>query len=91
MKQGTTVIFNQDYIDELIRHRDIAQKKYDVENIESQKLKAKQNLQMCEQRLEFAENFRDTIFEIKNMDIPHITAVKTMDGHEFPASVLQVI
>lgn len=91
MKQGTTVIFNQDYIDELVRHRDIAQRKYDVENIESQKQKAKAVLDAYQQRLEFAENFQDTILEIKNMDVPHITAIKTMGGQEYPASVLQVI
>lgn len=91
MRQGTKVIFNQDYIDEVIRHRDIAQHKFNVENMPQQKENARKELEKWEQKLEFAENFQDTIEEIKHMDIPKLTAIKTMGGYEYPASCFQVI
>lgn len=91
MKHGSTVIFNSDYIEEIIRHRDIAKRKFDVENLPAQKAKAKAEYEAWETKLEWAEEFQDHIEEIKNMDIPNITVIKTMGGYEYPAKCLQVI
>ena len=91
MKHGATVIFNQDYIDEVIRHRDIAQRKFDVETIPSKKNEAKAALDAWEAKLEDAECFQDVIQEIKHLDIPKMTAVRTMGGRELPVRMLQVI
>ncbi len=91
LKHGSTVIFNNDYIEELIRHRDIAKRKYDVENLPKEKEQAKRVYEHWEQKLQWAEEFQDTIEEIKNMSIPNLTAIKTMGGHEYPIKYLQVI
>ena len=37
LTHGTTVIFNEEYIDEIIRHRDIEKSKYDVEKKKKKK------------------------------------------------------
>lgn len=91
MKHGATVIFNQDYIDEVIRHRDIAMRKFEVETIPSKKNEAKQVLDNWESKLEDAECFQDTIQEIKYMEVPKMTVIRTMGGRELPSRVLQVI
>ena len=39
LTHGTTVIFNEEYINEIIRHRDIAKRKYEVENMPKEKEK----------------------------------------------------
>lgn len=88
---GTKVIFNNEYIDELIRHRDIAKTRYYVETSVEAKEKAKQELDYWEDKLKWAEEFQDTIDEIKDMNIPKLTVVKTMSGHEYPAKYLQRI
>lgn len=91
MKQGTKVIFNQEYIDELIRHIEIARKKYEVENLPKEKEQALKSLQYLEKKLEEAETFQGTILEITNATIPSLTMVKTMDGQEYPLCQLQII
>ena len=55
LTHGTTVIFNEEYIDEIIRHRDIAKRKYEVENMPKEKEKCKQSLDAWEQKLEQAK------------------------------------
>ena len=91
MQKGTKVIFNQDYIDEITRHRDIAKRKYEVENLPKEKQEAKQVYDYWERKLEFAENFQDTIMELKHTDLPNLTVVKTMNGGEYALKSLQVI
>ena len=91
MKKGNTVIFNDEYIDEVIRHRDIAKKKYEVENMPNQKARLKEELDAWENKLAWAEEFQDTIDTLVNVEIPKITAIKTMGGYEYPAKYLQVI
>ena len=91
MQHGATVIFNEEYIDEIIRHRDIAKKKYEVENMPQAKAKAKEEWDAWENKLAWAEEFQDTIDKFVNVDIPKMTAIKTMGGYEYPAKYLQVI
>ena len=91
LTHGATVIFNEEYIDEIIRHRDIAKRKYEVENMPKEKEKCKQSLDAWEQKLEWAESFQDSIDHIKHLDIPNLTVVRTMGGYAYPAKYLQVI
>lgn len=91
MQHGSTVIFSNEYIEELTRHRDIAQRKYDVENMPNQKAKLKEELEAWENKLAWAEEFQDTIDSFVNVEVPKITAIKTMGGYEYPAKYLQVI
>ena len=78
MIKGTTVIFNEEYIGELERHRDNAKKKFEVEDVPEFKQKAQKYLDACEKRLEWATEFRDT-------------GVVTVGGYELPAKHLQVL
>lgn len=91
MKQGTTVIFNEEYIDTLTRHRDIAQRKFDTENLPKEKEQARRNLERLENLLDKAICYQGTVQEIKYTDIPSLTVVKTMDGGEYSLKDLQVI
>lgn len=89
--KGSTVIFNEEYIDEVTRHRDIWQRKYDVENMPELKEKNYQELQKWENKLEWSLNFQDKVDFVQNMEVPQITVVKTLKGYEIPAKHLQVI
>lgn len=91
MKHGSTVIFNNDYIEELTRHKDIAKRKYDVENVPDVKAKLKEELDVWENKLAWAEEFQDTIDSFVNIDIPKMTVIKTMGGYEYPAKYLQIV
>ena len=89
--QGTTVIFNEEYIDELSRHRDNWQTKYEVEDMPDLKEAARQNLEKFEKKLDWALNFRDTVEFTQHMEVPQITMVKTLSGFEIPAKHLQTL
>lgn len=91
MIKGTTVIFNDEYIDELTRHRDIAKKKFEVEDLPEHKSKAEKGLIAAEKRLDWAISFQDTIDHFVNLDVPSITGVVTVKGYELPAKHLQVV
>lgn len=91
MKQKTKVIFNNEYIQELYRHRDIAKKKYDVESPGIHKEQAKKDYEYFLNKIEWAENFQDIVEEIHNINIPHLTIVKTMSGRELLLRNLQFI
>ena len=91
MINGTTVIFNEDYIDEVTRHRDIWKKKYEVENMPNQKEKNFKEYEKWEKKLDWALNFQDTVDFVQNMEVPSITVVKVMSGLEIPSKHLQVV
>lgn len=91
MKQNTKVIFNEYYIDEITRHRDIAKRKYETENLPAEKERAKKIYDKLEQKLTWAEEFQDTIDQVRNSNIPNLTVITTMGGYEFPASYLQLV
>jgi len=91
MISGSTVIFNDDYIDEVTRHRDIAKHKYEVENMPNQKENLKKTYDAWESKLEWAMNFQDTVDFVQNMEVPSITVCKTLTGYEIPAKHLQVL
>lgn len=91
MIQGTKVIFNNDYIEEITRHRDNAQKVWENELMPDAKEKAKKALDSWEDRLEWALSFEDILDEVKNVDVPNITIFKTMGGYELPAKHIQIV
>ena len=91
MINGSTVIFNEEYIDEITRHRDNAQQKYEVEDLPEEKIKAKQQLDKWERKLDWALNFQDTIDSIENVLVPNITVIRTVKGYELPAKHLQLV
>lgn len=89
MIKGSTVIFNEKYIEELTRHRDICKHKFDIENMPSQKEKLQKELNAWNEKLDWALNFQDTVDFVHNMEIPKITVCKTITGLEIPAKNLQ--
>lgn len=91
MIKGTTVIFNEEYIDEITRHRDIAKQKYEVEDLPEEKINCKKALDKWEQKLDWALNFTDTVDSLENIMVPNITVVRTLKGYELPAKHLQLI
>lgn len=91
MIKGSTVIFNEEYIDEITRHRDIAKRKYEVENMPNLKEKLRVEYNGWENKLEWALNFQDTVDFVQNMEIPKITVCKMLSGLEVPAKNLQAV
>ena len=91
MIKGTTVIINDAYIDEVTRHRDIAKRKYEVENMPTQKEKLKTIYDNWENKLEWSLNFQDTVDFVQNMEVPQITVCKMVSGLEIPAKNLQTV
>ena len=57
----------------------------------NKKAQLKEELDAWENKLAWAEEFQDTIDTLVNVEIPKITAIKTMGGYEYPAKYLQVI
>lgn len=91
MQKGQKVIFTQDYIDELTRHRDIAKQKYEVENMPQEKSALKQKWEAWEQVLEKAECFQGIVREVKNPEMEKLATVITMEGSEHSLKNLQPI
>ena len=91
MISGATVIFNDEYIDEVTRHRDNAKKKYEVEDLPEKKEQAKKAYDNWEKKLDWALNFQETVDRVVNCEVPNITVVKTISGYELPAKILQTV
>lgn len=88
---GNTVIYNNDYISEIERHRDIWKKRFETENMLDNKIRYEKQYKELEKKLEAAICFQDTLDSVKYVDIPKITVIKTMGGHEIPAKYVQLI
>ena len=91
MLNGTKVIFNSDYVEEVERHTNLAKKKYEVENMPQNKARLKAEYEAWEKKLEWSINFQDTVDFVQNMEVPSITVCKLMSGLEIPAKHLQRI
>jgi len=91
MIKGSTVIFNEDYIDEITRHRDIAKRKFDTENMPNLKEKLRKEYENWENKLEWSLNFQDTVDFVQNLEIPKLTVCKMLSGLEIPAKNLQAV
>lgn len=91
MIEGSTVIFNEAYIDELTRHRDIAKRRYEIENMPAPKEKLKKEYEAWDKKLEWSLNFQDTVDFVQNLEVPSITVCKLVSGLAVPAKNLQKI
>ena len=91
MIKGATVIFNEEYIQEITRHRDTAKRKYEIENMPEKKEELKKKLESWEAKLDWALNFQDIVDKVQNMEIPSITVCKMISGEEIPAKLLQAV
>ena len=91
MINGTTVIMNDEYISEITRHRDMYKKKVENEVVPEVHEKLLQKLNYFENKLTQAIEFQDTVEEIVNLDIPRITAVKTLNGYVLPLKHVQIL
>jgi hypothetical protein len=91
MLKGTTVIFNEEYIDEVVRHRDIAKRKYEQEHMPNNKERLQKEYEAWERKLEWSLNFQDSVDFVQNMEVPKITVCKTIGGLEIPAKHLQAV
>jgi hypothetical protein len=91
MKNGTTVIMNDEYISELTRHRDMYLKQVENEVLPDAYEKVLQKYKYFEAKLNEAIEFSDTVEEIVNLDIPRLTAVKTISGLVLPIKHVQII
>ena len=80
MIQGSTIIFNDEYISEINRHINNTEQKLKCEVIPNER-----------QKLEEAMDFQDTVSELINVDIPRIAAVKTVSGIVLPLRNVQVL
>ena len=88
---GSTVIYNDEYIDEITRHRDIAKRKWETENMTVAKEKLFKEYENWEYKLEDAISFQDTVEYVHQMDIPNLTVCKTLTGRVIPAKNLQCV
>ena len=91
MIKGSTIIMNEEYINELTRHRDNWSKKLKVETNPGIREKIEDKVKYLNTRLEEALEFQDTIDEIINVDVPRITSVKTISGLVLPIKNIQVL
>lgn len=91
MVEGSTVIFNEGYIEEVTRHRDIAKRKYEIESMPTSKEKLKKEYEAWEKKLEWSLSFQDTVDFVQNLQVPSITVCKMISGLEIPAKNLQKI
>ena len=87
----TTVIFNDEYISEVTRHRDIAKRRYETENMPEEKEHYRMEYEQWEKKLEWAVSFQDTLDSLQNIEVPSLTVCKTLSGLVIPAKHLQII
>ena len=91
MIKGSTIIMNDDYIDEVTRHRDIWEKKLKIETNPEIRNRIQDKVNYLNEKLEDALEFTDTVDEIINIDIPRLTSVKTITGLVLPIKNIQVV
>ena len=91
MIEGSTVIMSQEFIDELIRHRDICKKKLEHEFSIPARNELQKKYDHLEKSISNALDFQDTIVEIINVDIPRITAVRTATGLVLPIKNVKIL
>ena len=88
---GQKVIFNNNYIDELQRHINNYQEKYEVENMPNLKQKYLNKVDSLQLQLDKAICFQGTITKINNAGVPQITTVVVEDGTELLARHLMKV
>ena len=91
MIKGSTIIMSEEYISELERHRDKWQKRFELETHVKERAKCEKELRAYQDKIEKALEYQDTIDEIVHIDIPRLTAVKTISGVTLPITHVQVV
>ena len=91
MIKGNTVIFNEEYISELNRHRDGAKKQLDTTIDSKVRRGLEREIDYFTKKLEYALDFQDTVDQVINVEIPQITAIKTVSGVVLPIRIVQII
>ena len=91
MIEGSTVIFNEQYIEELTRHRDYHKKRFETEDNPYRKQEYQKSYENFENKLTEALDFQDTIQDVINIDVPRITVIRTINGVVLPLRNIKVI
>jgi hypothetical protein len=91
MIKGSTVIFNEAYIEELTRLRDNCQSKLEMETFFKERQKLEEQLNMYQTKLDKALDFQDVLDEVIHIDVPQITTVRTVSGVVLPLKNIKVI
>ncbi len=91
MLEGSTVIYNDEYISELNRFIDINEEKLSHEVLPEARAKLEDTLRNMYHKLDDALEFREVVEELINVEVPRIAAVKTISGRVIPVRNLQVV
>ena len=91
MIKGSTVIFNDEYISELQRHKDNTKKQLDNTIDSRAKAELEEKFNYFTKKLEYALDFQDTVEQVINVEIPKIATVRTVSGMTIPIRIVQVI
>ena len=91
MIKGSTVIFNEAYIEELTRLRDNCQSKLEMETFFKERQKLEEQLNIYQTKLDKALDFQDVLDEVIHIDVPQITTVRTISGVVLPLKNIKVI
>lgn len=91
MIKGSTVIFTDEYISELKRHRDNAKKQLEVEIDTRLREDLEKKYLYFHNKVEHALDFQDVVEEVINVDIPRITTIRTIKGLVIPIKNIQII
>ena len=91
MIKGSTVIFNEAYIEELTRLRDNCQNKLEMETFFKERQKLEEQLNMYQTKLDRALDFQDVLDEVIHIDVPQITTVRTVSDVVLPLKNIKVI
>lgn len=91
MIKGSTIIMSDEFISELTRHKDICKKKLDIEMMPEAREELTRRYELLEEKLNQALEFQDVIDEVVNLDMPRLTAVKTINGLVLPIKNVQIL
>lgn len=91
MINGSTIIMNDEYIEELTRHRDICEQNLKEEIVPAKQEKLEERLRYWENKINEAIEFRDVIDEVLNLDMPRLMVVKTISGLVLPLKHIQIL
>lgn len=91
MIKGSTVIMSDRYIDILSRYVENSQRKLNCETNEYSRKKLQKELEYYQIKLDKALEFQDVIEQVLNVDIPSLTAIKTVKGYVLPINNVKVV
>lgn len=91
MIKGSTVIFNDEYISELQRHKDNTRRQLDNTIDSKVKRELEEKFNYLSKKLEYALDFQDTVDQVINVEVPKITTVRTIGGVTLPLRIIQII